>query len=121
MTRMTQLLSALSLTGVLAGATIAACGGRPGSPGELPPVAPRPDPVGEPGSQPLPASPVTMPGEAGVSVRPGPVTITWVPSPTFAPVVGEAAKDAGTSDGYEPPLPPLPDGGIPTDSRLDPR
>ncbi|MEO7735606.1 MAG: hypothetical protein ABIY55_31920 [Kofleriaceae bacterium] len=121
MTRMTHLLSALSLTGVLAAATIAACGGRPGAPGEMPPVAPRPDPIGEPGAPPALPAPSELPGDAGVSVRPGPVSVRSVPSPEFAPVTGQAAHDAGTSDGYAPPLPPLPDGGVPVDSQLEPR
>jgi hypothetical protein len=43
-----------------------------------------------------------------------------VPTPEFAPVVGEPV-DAGTDDGYAPPLPPLPDSGLPADSRLEPR
>jgi hypothetical protein len=121
MTRYTRLVSALSLSGALVAASIAACGGRQGSPGELPPVAPRPDPIGEPGSQPVRATPSALPSDGGVSVRPGPVSVTAVPTPRFSPVVGEAAKDAGTSDGYAPPLPPIPDGGVPTDGRLDPR
>jgi hypothetical protein len=43
-----------------------------------------------------------------------------VPVPEFAPVVGDP-RDAGPGDGYSPPLPPLPDGGLPADGRMEPR
>jgi hypothetical protein len=46
-----------------------------------------------------------------------------LPSPQFSPVTGQAAHDAGVGnpDSYAPPLPPIPDGGVPSDSRLEPR
>jgi hypothetical protein len=123
---MFRLATALSLSGGLAAATVIACGGRPGSPAEAPPLAPRPDPAG-PGAQPLPANPdpTLTPDDAGPALSPGPVssvpTVRAVPSPQFAPDTGAAAQDAGVSDSYEPPLPPIPDGGVPIDSRLEPR
>jgi hypothetical protein len=43
MTRLTHLLTALGFAGLLAGATIAACGGNRTSPGEMPRLAPAPE------------------------------------------------------------------------------
>jgi hypothetical protein len=122
MTRSTRLVTACALTGALlasAGAVIAACGARPGSPGELPPMAPRPgaaDPTATPG---LGArGPAALRADAGVPLSPGPVSVrpaAVVPMPEFSPVVGVAL------DGYSPPLPPIPDSSVPADSRLEPR
>lgn len=122
MTRVTRLLSALALTGATAGAFVAACG-HPGSPGEMPPVSPRPDPSAPGGTPMKTPNPMGGPGDAGVGMTPGPVTMrtTYIPAPVFAPVVGSAAKDAGVSDGYTPPLPPIPDGGVAIDARVEPR
>jgi hypothetical protein len=108
MTRFTQLASLLAVTGALAGSAVVACGGHPGSPGEMPPAAPRP------------------------ALTPGPVSLTIVPVPELAAARYGAAIDPPTAgppgdagvppaDSYTPPLPPLPDGGVPTDSRLEPR
>jgi hypothetical protein len=134
MTRLIQFATASVLTLAVTGVTsaaISACGGRPGSPGELPPMAPRPGPA-DPTALPIrgvlaPATPsgITAPASGPIDAgQPGPVSAVSparvVPRPVFAPVVGEAL-DAGTSDGYSPPLPPLPDGGGPADSRMEPR
>ena len=116
---MTQLLSALALGGGLVGATMAACGGR--SPGEMPPVAPQPEPV----------RPNAMPMTGAVSARapaaqPSPVYQAAADSqavgdqPAPAPPSGGAALDAGVSDSGDAPLPPLPDGDVPADSRMEP-
>jgi hypothetical protein len=43
-----------------------------------------------------------------------------VPSPAFQAAT-RAPGDAGTIDSYTPPLPPLPDGSVPADSRMEPR
>jgi hypothetical protein len=122
MTRLTRFATACALTGILTGAAIAACGGLPGSPGELPPMAPRPGKA-DPTAMPVPRDPLFDAGRPRSKGRlsPGPVSmVTSLPVPECAPVVGEAL-DAGTSDGYSPPLPPLPDGGLPADGRLEPR
>jgi hypothetical protein len=66
-------------------------------------------------------APTVGQADAGVPRTSGPVSrAVVVPTPEFAPVVG-APVDAGTGDGYSPPLPPLPDGGVPGDSRMEPR
>jgi hypothetical protein len=119
MTRLTRLVTACALTSVITGAAIAACGVRPGSPGELPPMAPRPG-AADPTTRRLPRAPWRS-GESPTAASPSLVTVAAVvPVPEFAPVVGEP-RDAGTGDGYSPPLPPLPDGGLPSDGRMEPR
>ncbi|HEU4728847.1 MAG TPA: hypothetical protein VFT22_13180 [Kofleriaceae bacterium] len=134
MTRLTRLVTACALTGVLvgsAGAAMVACGGRPGSPGELPPMAPRPG-AGDPTATPLPGPrrPAALLVDAGAPISPGPVSpgpvsrargASVVPTPEFAPVVGVALDAGPPSDSYSPPLPPLPDSSVPADSRLEPR
>jgi hypothetical protein len=127
MTRLICFVTACALTGVVTGAAIVACG-RPGSPGELPPMAPRPGPA-DPTAVPVLRRPSAGSNDAGSSLSrrrlsPGPVTMgsstSRIPVPEFAPVVGEPV-DAGTDDGYSPPLPPLPDGNLPADGRMEPR
>jgi hypothetical protein len=112
MTRFTRFVTACALTGALVGAAVAACGGRPGSPGELPPMAPHPGKA-DPTALPLPRV-----------VRPTATAGSSIPVPEFSPVVGEVL-DAGVTDAgddaYSPPLPPLADSGVPADSRLEPR
>ncbi len=112
MTRWICFVTACALTGVMTGAPIAACRGRPSSPGELPPMAPRPGPAD-------PTAPVTLRNPTTAASTMG-TSSSSVPVPQFAPVVGEPV-DAGTDDGYSLPLPPLPDGNLPADSRLEPR
>jgi hypothetical protein len=72
-------------------------------------MAPRPAPA-----DPSAPSPVSLGEPAAV-----------VPTPEFAPVgsdpVDAGAVDRGGGDSYEPPMPPLPDGGIPADGRMEPR
>ncbi len=152
MTRLTHLLTALSLTGLFIGVTIAACGGHPASPGEMPRVAPRPDPV-DPSARPLPGAadptsptrptrPISGMTDGGVVLSPGAVSRAMVvPSPVFLPVTaadgGAAADagappdagvapdagtvtDAGVADARGPRLPPIPDGNLPADSRMEP-
>jgi hypothetical protein len=130
MTRLTRLFTALGLTSVLVGAAAIACV-RPGAPTEVKPVAPRPEPV----------DPTAMPvmGAPDVIARPdaghGPISAVSpameVPVPAFSPegqqpdagtggTGAPAPIDAGTPDSYTPPLPAIPDGNIPADSRLEP-
>lgn len=128
MTRLTCLITACALTGALvctAGAVLVACGARPGSPGELPPMAPRPG-TGDPTATPVPGAhgPAALRADAGVSMAPGPVSAraaSVVPMPEFAPVVGVSLDAGAPSDSYSPPLPPIPDSSVPADSRLEPR
>jgi hypothetical protein len=119
MTRLIRLAIACALTGVTTGAVVAACGVRPGSPGELPPMAPRPGRA-DPTTLRLPRVP-RPPSGSPTAGSPSLVTPAAVmPMPEFAPVAGEP-MDAGTDDGYSPPLPPLLDGGLPADGRMEPR
>jgi hypothetical protein len=142
MSRMIKLLAPLSLAAALAGATFAACGARPGSPGEMPPVAPRPAPA-DPSGAPGPGSPGGMPnpevgsgalgptnphGNDAGSAAPGPISVRTLPTPTLsAEAYGNVSnnqpppRDAAVGDSYAPPLPPIPDGGVPLDSRVEPR
>ena len=124
MTRLTRFAIACGLTAAVTAVTgmaASACGGRTGSPGELPPMAPRP---GQPDPTALPVPRVLPPARATASTDAPPISAVTpasvVPTPVFAPVVGQPL-DAGTSDSYSLPLPPLPDGGVPADSRLEPR
>lgn len=141
MTRLTHMLAAVALTA--GGASLVACG-RP-THGEMPPLAPRPDPS-DPGGAPTgarpgmldPASPTS---DAGVplsqSSTRGPVAEV-VPTPSFQPDHEPAATpadagrevepptnvkggpaDAGVKDSYAPPLPAVPDAMLP-DSKLEP-
>jgi len=132
MSRLTHLLVVLGLSGTLAGATIAACG-HPGSPGELP-VAPRPTPVDPNGAPQTPtATPALAPVDAGPTVTKSALRTRELPTPDFAPTHASASEpsgtvvgtkgpyDAGTGDGYSPPLPPIPDGSVPIDSRVEPK
>jgi hypothetical protein len=109
MTRLLCFVTACAFTGVITGAAIAACRGR--SPGELPPMAARPGPA-----DPTALAALRNPTAASTMAT----STSSVPVPQFAPVVGEPV-DAGTDDGYSPLLPPLPDGNLPADSRLEPR
>src|SRR4051812_24683523 len=106
MTRLTHLLTALALAGLFAGATVAACGKNPASPGEMPRLAPRPEPVG-PSAMPVGGNPGSpLPGKnarSPVASR----SVTPVPSPVYQaaggqPTPGEpppaASLDAGISD-----------------------
>lgn len=144
MSRMINLLAPLSLTAALVGATFAACGARPGSPSEMPPVAPRPVPA-DPSGAPDPGSPGGMPNpevgsgalgptnahapDAGSAApAPGPISVREMPTPTLAAeaygnVSGNQPppRDAAVGDSYAPPLPPIPDGGVPLDGRVEPR
>jgi hypothetical protein len=144
MTRFTHALAALALGGTAAIALVAGCG-RPT--GEMPPLAPRPEPV-DPGGGPVgpkpgtidPATPATDAGTPTVapSTRAPVSQTTMVPMPAFQADHGPAATpadaghvvepptnvkggpaDAGVSDSYAPPLPPVPDARLP-DSRLEP-
>lgn len=125
MTRVAHLLMSLGALAVLVfGATSAAGTGCSPRPGQAPPLAPRPEP-GDPANSPLPTTDPSLPNlDAGTQDLPekGPVAIREVPVPRFLPD-GDKARtlpvDAGTSDGYSPPLPPIPDASLP-DSRLEP-
>ncbi len=149
MSRTSHVFAVFAISGALAGATVAACGARPGSAGELPPTAPRPapiDPSGAPaaggptghGLGPTTAGSGDSPRDGGPNaLSPGPVSsrLQRMPMPAYGGarytidepdpegVVGnQLPRDAGaTSDGYTPPMQPLPDGGVPIDSRLEPR
>lgn len=127
MTRFNSLCSALALTAGVVAASVAACAGRPG---EMAPVAPRPDPT--PLAAPVPgaaasdmASPAHGFPDAGVDALPGAaassmrrVSVVAVPTPEFSPSV-TAPRDASDADGYSPPLPPIPDAKLP-DANIHP-
>ena len=125
MTRLTSLFAALALTGGVVAATVSACAGHPGSPGEMPPIAPRPDndlPTTGPGpALEDPARARALPPDAGISLsdrQPASQLAAVVrdppsqPPPDPAPASG-APADAGTPDSYTPPLPPIPDAKLP--------
>ena len=144
MTRLTHALAAFTLA--VGGTALVACG-RP-TPGEMPRLAPRPDPIDPSGSPPGPglgaldpAPPVGRGPAAPVESTRGRVAqpvAQIVPMPTFQPdhaptstpadaghevepptnVQGGPA-DAGVKDSYSPPLPAVPDAHLP-DSRLEP-
>ena len=112
MTRVTHLLSTLTLAALCAGAAIAACGGR-SSPGEMPRLAPQPETV----------RPNAMPMTGAVSAaqpQPSPVFRGADDVQPLADQPTAAPGDAGTSDSATAPLPPLHDGSIPADSRMEP-
>lgn len=150
MSRLAHLFTALTLTCAMAAAIVAACGAPPLMPREAPPLAPRPErldptvvPVPtatDPGESPSDAGPVTpgasaafspaawqlaaaqpfqrapdaSPADAGggAADAPRPVPPPTTPSP---PPPADASPDA-----YAQPLPPIPDGNLPADSRLEP-
>lgn len=124
MTRFTSLFTTLTLS-----AALAACGGRPASPSEMPPLAPHPDLT--PSAVPVRGAAAGTPIDAGAHMSPGPVTAAELSSmavPASQPV-GNAAdagaapgspRDAAGPDSYTPPLPPIPDGGVPVDGRMVP-
>jgi hypothetical protein len=114
MTRLTHLLSTLTIAALCAGATIAACGSRTPTPGEMPRLAPQPDTV----------RPNAMPRNGAVSKnepvrQPSPVFQAASEGPLADQPTG-ATLDAGVSDGGGAPLPPLRDGSVPADSRMEP-
>jgi hypothetical protein len=139
MTRFTHLFAALALTGGFTAATIAACASRPGAPGEVPPIAPRPS--SSPSEVPAPGATTPDPGGAppdvGVSNHPtaarGSMRIAAVwpstaqtdpptpdPQPAPAPPPSEpttAPRDGGPTDApvspLPPSLPPVPDAKLP--------
>ena len=120
MTRLTHLFTALALTGAFTAATITACGANRTSPGEMPPLAPPPDMV-RPNAMPMPGAASRNDARPKVAKapisQPGPVyqaSAQLDDQPTGAPA------DAGTSDSAGAPLPPLRDGSIPADSRMEP-
>ena len=114
MTRLTHLLSTLTIAAVCGGAAIAACGSRTPSPSEMPALAPQPDTV----------RPNAMPMNGAVSSN----EVAVQPSPVYqgasegqpADQPTGATLDAGTSDSGGAPLPPLRDGSVPADSRMEP-
>src|SRR5262245_28012054 len=106
MTRLTHLLSALTLAGGFAAVSVFACG--PTVPGEMPRLAPRPEPV-RPNAIPLTAA-VANPSQR-YEVQLAAQSTADQPS---------ATADAGVSDANPAPLPPLRDGSIPADSRMEP-
>ena len=137
MTRFTHLFTALTLAGLLSGATVAACGVHPGSPSEIPPLAPRPDPI-DPSVRPMRRTANPVPGTSA-PLSPGPVTASVIPVPQIQPFAGSTADagsttgsggaadsgsggaaDAGNPDASTVRLPPLPDGSVPSDSRMEP-
>ena len=132
MRRFTSLAIALGLAGAATAGSIAACGGHPAHPGEAPPLAPTPGP-GQPANGavvPIPTADANMPPPA--PPHPGPVSINEVPMPSIQ--AAQEVEDAGVvvpspttvadggpvEDAYEPPLPPIPDAGIPADARIEP-
>jgi hypothetical protein len=112
MTRLTHLLSTLTLAALCAGAAIAACGGR-SSPGEMPRLAPPPETV-RPNAMPLTGAVSAAQPQPSPVFRGNDDVQPLADQPTATPA------DAGTSDSATAPLPPLPDGSIPADSRMEP-
>jgi hypothetical protein len=115
MTRLTHLLSTLTIAALCAGGAIAACGSRAPAPGEMPRLAPQPDTV----------RPNAMPMNGAVSTReavrqPSPVYQAASEAQPLSDQPTGATLDAGTSDGGGAPLPPLRDGSVPADSRMEP-
>jgi hypothetical protein len=114
MTRLTHLLSTLTVAALCAGAAVAACGSRAPAPGEMPRLAPRPETV-RPNAMPVNVSknePIRQPSPVYQAASEG--------QPLADPPTG-APLDAGTSDsGGGAPLPPLRDGSVPADSRMEP-
>jgi hypothetical protein len=130
--RLPSLLLAVGLAGATTAAAITACGGHPAHPGEAPPLASPPGP-GQPANGaviPVPTADANMPPPA--PPHPGPVSMTEVPVPIVQ--AAQEVEDAGVvvpspttvvdggpvDDAYEPPLPPIPDAGIPADARIEP-
>jgi hypothetical protein len=119
MTRLTHLLTALGFAGVLAGATVAACGGNRTSPGEMPRLAPAPDMV-RPNAIPMSAA---SRNDTRSKVAQGPIGPVFQAAGNDKPLADQptgAPADAGTSDSASAPLPPLRDANIPADSRMEP-
>lgn len=112
MTRFRPLLVALGLAGAATASAVVACK----HPGEAPPLAPKPE-KGQPA-----APPIAVPAVAtdGGELRPGPVTVTAIPTPILAAGQETEVPDAGLDDAYVPNLPPIPDSNIPADSRVEP-
>ena len=115
MPRLTHLCSTLAIAALCAGATIAACGSRAPAPGEMPRLAPQPDTV----------RPNAMPLNGAVSKnepvrQPSPVYQAASEGQPLTDQPTSAAVDAGVSDGGGAPLPPLRDGSVPADSRMEP-
>lgn len=122
MTRMIHLLTAFAVAAGCAGVAMTACGGRP-TPSEMPPLAPQPDTV-RPNALPMTRA---VSGSAPAA-QPSPVyqassenqPLGGQPSPSPTPPSPGAAVDAGVSDSGTAPLPPLRDGSVPADSRMEP-
>jgi hypothetical protein len=116
MTRLTHLVTTLASAGLCAGAIIAACG----NPGEMPPLAPRPEPV-RPNTIPMPGAAASSPvASAPAATQPSPIYQGASESQPTGNQPSGATQDAGVSDGSITPLPPLRDGSIPADSRMEP-
>jgi len=128
MTRFTSLFSALVLGSAVAGAAVAACGGRPGAPAEMPKSAPPPD---------LTPTAAPIPGTGGADSSalldagvpgPGPAvpgslrmrTVAFSIAALDVASSGGAPRDAGDPDSYTPPLPPVPDAKLPIDANAQP-
>lgn len=119
MTRLTHLFTALAFAGLLTGATLTACGGNRTSPGEMPPLAPRPELV-RPNAMPIPGAASSNDARAKVASAPSPVYQAAGADKPLADQPTSAPADAGTSDSGTAPLPPLRDASVPADSRMEP-
>jgi hypothetical protein len=115
MTRLTHLFSTLTIAALCAGAAITACGSRTPAPGEMPRLAPQPDTV-RPNATPMSRTEASN----GARVQPTPVYQAAGESQPLADQPTGATLDAGTSDSGGAPLPPLRDGSVPADSRMEP-
>jgi hypothetical protein len=123
MTRLLQ-LRRLTLAAVAAAGVVVAC--RAATPGEAPPLGPRPGPV-EPSANPVPGAPDPLSPRAPERSKPAPdarpaapVTMREVPTPEMQPYAtpAEVPADAGLPkfDGpIDADLPPVPD-AVPTDA-----
>jgi len=131
MTRLPQ-LRRLTIAAVAAAGVVIAC--RAATPGEAPPLGPRPEPV-EPDHNPVPGAPDPLSPRAPERTKPAPdaqprsplepekkepVTIRELPMPSVQPYAtpAEVPADAGLQsfDGpTDASLPPVPD-AVPTDA-----
>lgn len=113
--RLVRKLELRWLAGLVGGFAFA-CSGRPASPGEMPPLAPRPEPVQPVPGQPNPKAPV--PGAPDpLRVPPDGAPVTDLPSPQFQSSGAEPSDAGVTNDVVE--LPPIPD-ALPADASKQP-
>jgi hypothetical protein len=117
MSRWTTLFTSLTLSAAFAAVVIAACGGRPISPGEMPPLAPRPERV-DPMALPVPSGtdPATPLPDAGRPLSPtrGPISaLSAMEGVALAAASRSPHHTLGQPGGSPPTGAPPPGGGQP--------